>query len=254
MATRVKLRGALGTALQRLWVRQHKTVFVTGLLCLIVLTVPAIIPVPHTVQASRWIKNDALHARTAACDADMPQGYGPRVTEPFSDDAQGFLNFPLFAELAGASTAVAGYKLAAKNKETTVGKKAVIHSLGQNNIDTYNPQICATQCDNLPGCVAFNIYFQRSPRVAPSSTSNGACPSPEPMTNIFCSYYSTKLTARDLIRYGEMRGQFQIVVAGSNLYNKIDEQAFEWLPRSTMPLTLEAQEVAPMNEGENISK
>ncbi|KAJ4388851.1 hypothetical protein N0V93_006312 [Gnomoniopsis smithogilvyi] len=56
------------------------------------------------------------------------------------------------------------------------------------------------------------------------------------MTNIFCSLYSTGLKARDMTWEGEIREQFEIVVTGSNVFNKDESRPpkTEWLPQVTM--------------------
>lgn len=76
------LHFALRASQQTARLRQHRVVIITGILCLVVLIAPAVFPVSHATKATRWIKDAATQAQTTACNADMPLGYGPRVTEP----------------------------------------------------------------------------------------------------------------------------------------------------------------------------
>lgn len=104
-----------------------------------------------------------------------------------------------------------GYKLVAKNQKAWAERTAET-SMGWLNLADYDAVACATYCNATAGCRSIDIFFQRSPTVAPSH--NGSCPNPPSMTSVICWIYSTPMTAADLVNTGETRGQFQVVIAG----------------------------------------
>lgn len=90
--------------------------------------------------------------------------------------------------------------------------------LGVQLLEEYDPKECASFCDDLPTCSSFNIYFERQPMQDPSVKDG--CPNPESTTYIKCVLWRSELTEESAVNVGEMRGEFHVVIAGSNLYNK----------------------------------
>lgn len=90
--------------------------------------------------------------------------------------------------------------------------------LGVQTLETYNTTQCASFCNDLPTCGSINIYFERLPVVDPSRRYG--CPDPDSTTHIKCVLWRSKLTKDDAANIGEIREDFQVVIAGSNLYNK----------------------------------
>lgn len=91
--------------------------------------------------------------------------------------------------------------------------------LGPHLLEHYDPYECARFCDYLPTCASFNLYFERDPVHKPNSTAG--CPNPPSTTNINCVLWHSRLEADEAINVGEVREDFQVVITGSNLYNKI---------------------------------
>ncbi|ROV98079.1 hypothetical protein VMCG_07016 [Cytospora schulzeri] len=150
-----------------------------------------------------------------ACTSDMPGGLGPTVVP---DTPAAFLNFGGFANDAISTTNLAGYANVAYNQNAWA-ERTTTTSMGWLNLADYDVTACGTYCNNTAGCLSFDIFFQRSPTVAPSF--NSSCPNPPSMTSVMCWIYSNPMTTADLVNTGETRGQFQVVIAGSNLFNKV---------------------------------
>ena len=127
------------------------------------------------------------------------------------DTAAAFLAYSYFSSNASAATTVSGYTIAATNQNAWA-ETTTTTNMGWLNMPTYDVSACGTYCTNTLGCLAFDIFYQRSPTVAPSF--NSSCPNPPSMTSIMCWIYSTAMTTADMINSGETRGQFQVVIAG----------------------------------------
>ncbi|KAI4732541.1 hypothetical protein E4T50_16889 [Aureobasidium sp. EXF-12298] len=76
-------------------------------------------------------------------------------------------------------------------------------------MSSYNPGLCTAACDATPNCVFANIYYEKDP----DKNNN-------PVDVIKCSLYSMSQTNATATNKGQYRGSFQILVTGSNGYNK----------------------------------
>lgn len=92
--------------------------------------------------------------------------------------------------------------------------------LGTHLLKKYDTEECARFCNDLPTCASFNLYFERDPAFEPNTTAG--CPNPPSTTNINCVLWHSHLRADEAINFGEIREEFHVVIAGSNLYNKIN--------------------------------
>jgi len=97
-----------------------------------------------------------------------------------------------------ASTEQIGY-LTYKNIESTKG---------------YDVDACAAFCDSEKYCLGFNIYYERDPN---------DCDSAKPQTNLKCSIYGYPVAEKSATNQGQFRGDFQVVITGSNGYSKLDK-------------------------------
>jgi len=140
----------------------------------------------------------------------QPAGSGP-VANP--DTPNGFLAYPTFADIANSAPTPAGYSLSFSNKQGSISEYGY---MGLYTIDSYDPAKCAAECDAHYPCQAFNIYFERDPTVNPAS----ACPNPPSLTNIKCTLYGYPVAGGAATNTGQNREQFQVVITGSNGYNK----------------------------------
>ena len=85
--------------------------------------------------------------------------------------------------------------------------------------DTYDVQGCADACNSEQYCRGFNIFFERDPSLEPGPN----CPDPASTTNIKCSLYGYPVAGKAATNEGQWREQFQVVIAGSNGYSKLDK-------------------------------
>lgn len=95
------------------------------------------------------------------------------------------------------------------------------------DLHTYDVQGCAQYCDNTTACESFNIYVERDPSQNPSSSVSSAptvwgyiCPNPKSITNYKCALWGTSISAAEATNQGQMKEDFEVVVTGSNGYNK----------------------------------
>ncbi|GAM91140.1 hypothetical protein ANO11243_091870 [Dothideomycetidae sp. 11243] len=88
--------------------------------------------------------------------------------------------------------------------------------LGYVELSSYNVSFCAAYCDATSGCRGFDIYNERDPAQNPAV----ACLNPAMKTAIRCAFYSTPVNNTNAINVGQWRGNFGVVIAGANGYNK----------------------------------
>lgn len=148
--------------------------------------------------------------RRAACD---PQPTTPNTYNVNVDTADDFKADPTIASIASnARSTPTGYFQNFKNLD---GANSAMNYLGYTVLTTgYDVDYCASKCTNKPGCLAFNIYFERDPTLEPGPT----CENPPAFANIKCSFWGTGLDATTATNKGQYRAAFQVAIAGSNAY------------------------------------
>lgn len=170
--------------------------------------------------------------QTYADCAPQPEGLGPRPEQVISKTHPNFFilltslredtpaAFRYFEEFYLASTSAPkpeGYELAVQGLGGAM--KNDLGFLGSHLLEQYDTEECARFCDDLPTCASFNVYFERDPTYEPNTTAG--CPNPPSTTNINCVLWNSRLNPDAAINFGEIREDFQVVITGSNLYNKI---------------------------------
>ncbi|KAH7014187.1 uncharacterized protein B0I36DRAFT_355439 [Microdochium trichocladiopsis] len=163
-------------------------------------------PVPSAIPGRRH------RFRRDAC-APQPAGYGP-VADP--DTPQGFLNFAAFSSAANGVTTPRGYSLNFKNLQGSVENNGAI--MGWYTLSSYDVGYCASQCNSVSGCNAFNIYYERDPSLDPAPS----CANPASTTVMKCILWGQAVSAASATNTGQWRNDFQVVIAGSNGYTKTD--------------------------------
>jgi hypothetical protein len=151
--------------------------------------------------------------KRAACD---PQ---PTLANRYNvnlANASTFRNDPNIASVANnANPAPTGYYQTFKDLQ---GASSTMNYLGFVVVNTtkgYDVDFCAAKCNAKAGCLAFNIYFVRSPTQTPGTN----CPNPPAFANIKCSLWGTALDAKTATNKGGGNFKFVSAVAGSNAYN-----------------------------------
>ena len=79
-------------------------------------------------------------------------------------------------------------------------------------LTSYDTITCQQKCDAAAGCVAFNIYIERDPSVAPGP----GCDNPASTINYKCTLYGLPISAATATNMGQYRDNFEVVITGSN--------------------------------------
>ncbi|KAJ4379828.1 hypothetical protein N0V86_005012 [Didymella sp. IMI 355093] len=168
--------------------------------------------VVYDVTISKTVEeHNAAVSKRNACEV-QPLGAGP-VASP--DTAASFVQDSRISELALGASTPSGYEQSFVNKS---GSSQQIGYLAYKTYDTYDVEGCAAACNIERYCRGFNIYFERNPSLEPGLN----CLNPPSTTNIKCSLYGYPVVAKAATNEGQWREQFQVVIAGSNGYSKLD--------------------------------
>jgi hypothetical protein len=107
--------------------------------------------------------------------------------------------------------------------------------LGLETLKYYNVEECAEYCNNKTLCTGFNIFFERDPSLNPSDN----CTQPASITNYKCTLWGSGVDTASANNYGDYRGQFQVVIAGSDGFEKTNttapSQCPGWQPPQQCP-------------------
>ncbi|QSZ29458.1 hypothetical protein DSL72_003972 [Monilinia vaccinii-corymbosi] len=163
---------------------------------------PATTPPPAAPPA-------ATPAERVPC-AIQPDGYGPKV-QPDTTDA--FLAYAEFHSEAKGALTPSSYT------QTFVDLNAAVSAnsyLGLTTFKSYDVAKCGALCDNTDLCTGFNIYVERDPSVDPSDT----CSNPASITNYKCTLWGSGVDSASATNSGQWRDSFQVVITGSNGYEK----------------------------------
>lgn len=149
--------------------------------------------------------------------AVQPDGYGPKV-QP--DTVEAFEAYPEFHKEAQNAATPAGYErtFVDLNASTSANSYITFYTL-----QSYDPAGCAQHCDDTDLCTAFNIYIERDPSLNPTTNTTDPefnCPNPSSITNYKCSLWGSSIDATSATNEGGYRDDFQVVVVGSNGYDK----------------------------------
>ncbi|KAL1625331.1 hypothetical protein SLS54_003420 [Diplodia seriata] len=133
---------------------------------------------------------------------------------PSPNTADAFTSFSTYSDKASGATAPSGYTLAFSNKN---GATQQVGYRGVYTLDSYTPSDCAAKCDADEWCQAFNIYIERDPVIRPDYD---VCKNPDATANVKCTLYGYPVHEETATNVGQYQGDFHVVVAGSNGYNK----------------------------------
>ena len=156
------------------------------------------------------IKRDALVERDGSC-APQPSGSGP---VPTPDTPAAFESDPDLQALSANAVTPDGY---AQVFQGANGSLSASNYMGLYTLDSYDVLTCASKCDQASGCEAFNLYLERDPSQDPNAAN---CPNPPSTTNFKCTLWGAPVSAAEATNTGQWRDSFQVVITGSNAYNK----------------------------------
>lgn len=142
--------------------------------------------------------------------APQPDGYGP---VPSPDTPAGFLAYSAWSTDATTAQTPAGYTQVFQNANASVVGPSYLALL---TMQTYDPAQCAAYCDCTSTCTSFNVFVERDPALNPAAN----CTNPPSMSSYRCMIYAGLISANETTNSGQWRDDFQVVIAGSNGYNK----------------------------------
>lgn len=77
-----------------------------------------------------------------------------------SDTAEAFLANEKYSTAANAAGVPSGYSLSYRNLKASSN---AFGYMGYSTLKTYDVDTCASRCNGIVGCSAFNLYFERDP-------------------------------------------------------------------------------------------
>ncbi|GME47386.1 hypothetical protein GTA08_BOTSDO11651 [Neofusicoccum parvum] len=138
---------------------------------------------------------------------------------PTPDTASAFLAYAPFHASASAAAATAVPTNYLSNFTDLNGATQLSSYLTYKTMDTYSAQTCADFCDATSLCTSFNIYFERDPSMDGNDDVCMLSTLPS-TTNIKCALFGGSVSSDSATNTGQWRNQFQVVITGSNGYNK----------------------------------
>jgi len=151
--------------------------------------------------------------------APQPDGYGPANLT-----TDQFMAYAPFQSTAANAATPAGYARTFNNYNASTSANSY---LGLYTIPSYNPANCSAYCDATSGCTSFNIYIERDPSQNPTKNDSTAptvwgywCPNPSAITNYKCTLWGSNIDGTTAVNAGGWREDFNVIVTGSNGYDK----------------------------------
>ncbi|KAL9001503.1 MAG: hypothetical protein Q9169_000078 [Polycauliona sp. 2 TL-2023] len=202
-------------------------------------------PDPVFVSAPLDVASDIPHKkrdltllrRDGDC-APQPAGSGP-VSTP--DTAAAFKDNAVLQDLSSNAPTPDGYSLSFKNKD---GSLSASKYMGLYTLSQYDTLDCASLC--AEGCESFGIYIERDPSLDPNALD---CPNPPSVTNYKCTLWGAPVVAEQANNKGQWRDAFEVVITGSNGYNKASPP--NPVDGFTGPTALGGAINAPLDNGKN---
>ncbi|KAL9136180.1 MAG: hypothetical protein Q9175_002613 [Cornicularia normoerica] len=170
-------------------------------------TAAAIIPLQSAPAKKRALE---VEKRDGDC-SPYPAGSGP---VPTPDTPAAFQSDPDFASMAKNAPTPDGYVLVFNKLGASLQAS---NYMGLYTLTSYDTLTCASKCDQASGCSAFNVYLERDPTVNANAVS---CPNPPSTTNYKCTLWGAPVSSAEATNSGQYQDSFQVVIAGSNGYNK----------------------------------
>jgi hypothetical protein len=131
-------------------------------------------------------------------------------------DAESFQSDKTINELATSVPVPTGYIQTYSNVHASTID--IPGYLGYFFLSAYDTNACAYLCDGTDTCIAFNLYFERSPTLIPGAN----CLDPTAVASVKCALYNATILANSTTNYGQMQYSFDVVMAGSNGYVTTD--------------------------------
>lgn len=146
--------------------------------------------------------------------APQPAAYGPPTT-PDTPDA--FKKNQVYHDMAQKAKTPTGYQQTFKDLDASVNANSY---LAYKILESYDVAGCAAYCDETELCEGFNVYIERDPAWNPDQCS---CQDPSSIAQYKCSIFGSGVDKESAVNTGETRNDFEVVIVGSNGYEKKDE-------------------------------
>ncbi|KAF2683858.1 hypothetical protein K458DRAFT_43222 [Lentithecium fluviatile CBS 122367] len=148
-----------------------------------------------------------VQAQNGNC-TKLPLGNGPTISP---DNSYAFLQSKELAAFANDAPTPSNYTQSFKNLNAS---STADNYLGYITLDSYDTNICASNCTAKDECQAINIFFERDPTLDVGTE----CPNPPSTTMIKCVFWGSAVTKKNTNNGGYMNKAFVVAVAGSNGY------------------------------------
>lgn len=132
---------------------------------------------------------------------------------PTPDTVDAFEAYEEWSDDAQKAKTPDGYAQTFKDFKASVSANSY---LGLVTLHSYDPLGCSPWCDNTTLCTGFNLFVERDPSLNPSDN----CTMPPSISNYKCTLWGSGVEAAAANNYGGYRGQFHVVIAGSDGYEK----------------------------------
>ncbi|MCJ1479031.1 hypothetical protein MMC13_007715 [Lambiella insularis] len=169
-----------------------------------------IAPITTDAPSSRKRSDRCPVKRDGTC-ASQPAGSGP---VPTPDTVDAFHADPELQASATNAPTPDGYAEVFVNLQDSLSAS---NYMGLHTLHSYDSLGCASLCDQASGCQAFNLYVERDPSLDPNAVD---CPNPPSTTNYKCTLWGAPVSPDEATNGGQWRDSFQVVITGSNAYNK----------------------------------
>ncbi|KAI1847486.1 hypothetical protein JX265_013944 [Neoarthrinium moseri] len=145
--------------------------------------------------------------------APQPDGFGPKTTP---DTADAFEKNEVYHRMAQSAGSPKGYTQTFKDLNAAVNANSY---MGLYTLQSYDVQTCADKCDSTDLCTAFNLYIERDPEWNPERCS---CTGEDvsSIANYKCTLWGSGVQPGAAVNFGQTRDGFDVVITGSNGYEK----------------------------------
>jgi hypothetical protein len=143
--------------------------------------------------------------------AAQPNAYAPNTTP---DTVDAFKNNAVYHKMATSAKTPEGWENAFTDLSGSVTGSGY---LGYYEMTSYDPLTCAKKCDDTKTCTGFNVFIERNFQFNPEQCSCDKSPS---VARFKCTLWGQDVTKESATNVGSTQAGFEIVIVGSNGYNK----------------------------------
>jgi hypothetical protein len=143
--------------------------------------------------------------------AGQPNAYGPQIQPDTVDTFKGHAGLH---KLATSASTPNGWTQSFSDLSGSVSGAGY---LGYYELTSYDVDACAAKCESTSTCTGFNLFIERDPKWNPRQCS---CDKPDSVTRFKCSLWGQDVKKESATNVGQSQDGFEVVIVGSNGYNK----------------------------------